>query len=85
MRIIYPALAALLVSGPAFAQSTESPMPPPDGMKLSEIIGKIEQRDHFQYIKEVEWESAGYYEVTYYTTDKAKVEIKIDPATGQPR
>jgi hypothetical protein len=54
-------------------------------MKLSEIIASVERRDKFQYIKEVEWEQEGYYEVTYYTTDKAKVEIKLDPVTGQPK
>lgn len=80
--------AVLLLCGSALAQTAtpaSAPVPPENGLKLSEIIAKIEQRDQFRYIDEVDWDEEGYYEVTYYTSDKAKVEIKIDPVTGQPR
>jgi hypothetical protein len=42
------------------------------------------QRQGFRYISEVDWDD-GAYEVTYYTTDKAKVEIRYDPVTGEPK
>ncbi|ANT51848.1 PepSY domain-containing protein [Mesorhizobium amorphae] len=85
MRIVVLAtsLAVLLVSGSAFA-ADEKPLPPPNAKKLSEIIAKVEQRNDFQYVKEVDWDS-GVYTVTYYTSDKAKVEISYDPVTGETK
>jgi hypothetical protein len=69
---------------PAFAQSTTRATPPQNATKLSQIVAKVEQRDHFNYIKEIEWSREGYYEITYYTTDKAKVELKVNPVSGKP-
>ena len=85
MRIVVLAigLAGLLVSGSAFA-ADDKPLPPPNAKKLSEIIAKVEQRDGFRYVKEVDWDSDGY-TVTYYTTDNAKVEITYDPVTAAPK
>ena len=54
-------------------------------MNLSEIIARIETRDQFRYVSEIDWDEDGYYRVIYFTSDKAKVEINIDPATGAPR
>ncbi len=87
MRNAIPGLlmTALLLSAPAVAQTQPQPMPPDKSLKLSEIIAKIEQRDQFRYIHEIDWDRDGYYDITYYTADKAKVEIKIDPVTGEPR
>ncbi|TIT47454.1 MAG: PepSY domain-containing protein [Mesorhizobium sp.] len=51
---------------------------------MSEIIAKVEQRDGFRYVKEVDWDKDGY-TVTYYTSDKAKVEIDFDPVTAEPK
>ncbi|RVA98087.1 PepSY domain-containing protein, partial [Mesorhizobium sp. M7A.F.Ca.CA.004.05.1.1] len=48
------------------------------------IIAKVEQRDGFRYVDEVDWDS-GAYTVTYYTADKAKVEITYDPVTAEPK
>lgn len=78
-------VVAVALCGQAQAQPATRPGPPEGSMKLSQIIDKIEARPQFQYIDEVDWDSDGYYEVTYYTTDKAKVEIKIDPKTGEAR
>lgn len=78
-------LAVLLGAMPAHAQTKDPAVPPQNSLKLSEIIAKIEQRDQFHYISEIDWESEGYYDVVYYTSDKAKVEIKIDPVSGEPR
>ena len=34
---------------------------------------------------EIEWdEDSGSYNITYYTSDKAKVEIKINAGSGEP-
>jgi hypothetical protein len=86
MKSIIVALAAVaLLTGAASAQSTSSPVPPPNAMKLSELIAKVEKRDKFQYISEIDWSQSGYYEVTYYTNDKAKVLINLDPVSGQPK
>lgn len=77
--------AALLAAMPALAQTKEPAIPPENSLKLSEIIAKIEKRDQFRYVTEIRWESEGYYDVVYYTSDKAKVEIKIDAVSGEPR
>lgn len=69
---------------PGFAQSTTKAMPPQNAMKLSQIVAQVEQRDHFNYISEIDWSRDGYYEITYYTTDKAKVELKVNPVSGKP-
>ena len=81
-------LAAVALSGTAgiaSAADSADKMPPEHGQKVSEIIARIESRPDFRYLESVEWDRQGYYEITYHTADKAKVEIKIDAATGQPR
>ncbi|RUX43664.1 PepSY domain-containing protein [Mesorhizobium sp. M4A.F.Ca.ET.020.02.1.1] len=80
--VLTTGLAVLLLGGPAFA-ADERPLPPSNAKKLSEIIAKVEQRPDFRYVKEVDWDG-GVYTVTYYTTDKAKVEISYDPVTAEP-
>jgi hypothetical protein len=86
MRTAIPGIlcTALLFAAPAWAQ-TQPPIPPEKSLKLSEIIARIEQRDQFRFINEIDWDEEGFYDITYYTSDKAKVEIKIDPVTGEPR
>jgi hypothetical protein len=76
-------VALLIAAGPAFA-ADETALPPPNAKKLSEIIAKVEQRDGFRYVKEVDWDKDSY-TVTYYTADKAKVEITYDPVTAEPK
>jgi hypothetical protein len=79
-------LVALLAPASfAIAQDKPPPVPPDNALKLSAIIATIEQRDAFHYVSDVEWNEDGYYDVTYFTTDKAKVEMKIDAVTGKPR
>ena len=85
-RIFGTALVTLVaLCGSVLAQSAPAPLPPENVLKLSEIIAKVEQRDQFRYVSEVDWDEEGFYDVIYFTSDKAKVEIKIDPVTGQPR
>jgi len=81
--VLATGLAVLFLGWPAFA-ADEKPLPPSNAKKLSEIITKVEQRPDFRYVKEVAWDS-GVYTVTYYTNDKAKVEISYDPVTAEPR
>lgn len=85
VRPLAAVLAALFLVGSAQAQSKAPPIPPENSMKLSEIIAKIETRDQFRYVSEVDWDEDGFYRVIYFTSDKAKVEINIDPVTGAPR
>ncbi len=55
----------------------------PEGEKLSDIIAKIESTADVKYIDEVDWNDRGYYEIEYYLNSGAKVEVKIDPKTGE--
>lgn len=57
----------------------------PEGKKLSEIIVEIENSTDFHYVDEVDWDDDGYYEIEYYLKNGSKVEIKIDPKTGETR
>ncbi|MER8825549.1 PepSY domain-containing protein [Mesorhizobium sp. M0938] len=81
--VLATGVVVLFLGEPALA-ADESPLPPPNARKLSEIIAKVEQRNDFRYVDEVDWDS-GAYTVTYYTTDKAKVEITYDPVTAEPK
>ena len=76
-------LALAMCSAAAIAQTKPSG-PPQDARKLSEIIAKVEQRPDFRYISAVDWDHDGY-DVTYFTTDQAKVEMKFDPVSGNPK
>ncbi|MGQ5718051.1 PepSY domain-containing protein [Pseudochrobactrum asaccharolyticum] len=55
----------------------------PEGAKLSDIIAKIENTADVKYVDEVDWNDRGYYEIEYYLDSGAKVEVKIDPKTGE--
>lgn len=77
--------ALLMICGAAQAQADPPPVPPENAMKLSAIIAKIEQRESFHYVSDIEWDREGNYNITYYTSDNAKVELKIDAVTGQAK
>jgi len=77
------AVSMALTAGVAVAQNKPNG-PPQNARKLSEIIAKVEQRPDFRYISEVDWDHDGY-DVTYYTSDDAKVEMKFDPVSGEPK
>ncbi|RWC40184.1 MAG: PepSY domain-containing protein [Mesorhizobium sp.] len=81
--LLATSVAVLLAGGPVLA-ADDRPLPPSNAKKLSEILAKVEKRDGFLYVKEVDWDS-GAYTVTYYTSDKAKVEINYDPVTAEPK
>lgn len=81
--MIAATIASVMLAGTAAAQQAMRE-PPQNAKKLSQIIAKVEQRPDFRYIDEVDWDDGGY-EVTYYTTDNAKVEIKFDPVSGETK
>ncbi|MDG4875158.1 PepSY domain-containing protein [Mesorhizobium sp. WSM4935] len=81
--VLATGIAASLAGGPVSA-ADDKPLPPQNAKKLSEIVAKVEHRTDFRYVKDVDWDSDGY-TVTYYTTDKAKVQITYDPVTGEPK
>lgn len=84
-QILGSIVVALILGGHAQAQNNAPTTPQENAMKLSEIVAKIEKRPQFRYVGEIDWDQDGFYDITYYTTDKAKVEMKIDPKTGEPR
>lgn len=88
MHARIPLLAGLLIAMPfvAHAQDADDRLPPTGSQPLSAIIAKVEQRDGFRFIDEIEWEEdSKTYEVVYYTTDRAKVEIHYDAMTGDAK
>lgn len=85
-NLLFAAVTIAALAIPGVAQSEDAtPVPPADARLLSEIIAKVEKRDQFHYIDEIRWNQDGYYQVTYFTNDKAKVEINYNPVTGEPR
>ncbi len=80
MRDALIALSAfVLLPASALAQ------PPADAMPLSQILATIESEADCSHFDEVDWDSDGYWEIEYYRADGAKIEIDIDPVSGQPR
>lgn len=84
IRVLAASVAVVAFISPALAQNAAA-IPPENAKSLSSIITEIEKRPDFRYISSLEWDDDGYYEVTYHTSDKAKVEIKIDAVSGSPR
>ena len=74
------ALSALLLAGPALAAP-----PPANARSASDVMRMVEQRPDFGHLGEMEWDDGGYWKVEYRTRDGAKVELRIDPVSGQPR
>lgn len=80
LRYIFP-VALALSAAPAAADRT----PPADAMPLSAIVSALETQYDIQFIDEIEWDDDGYWEVEFYTNDGAKVELELDPVTGESR
>ncbi|RQP19640.1 MAG: PepSY domain-containing protein [Brucella intermedia] len=47
------------------------------------MIAKIDHKADTAFIDEVDWNDRGYYEIEYVTKAGAKVEVKVDPKTGE--
>ncbi|MDO5613548.1 MAG: PepSY domain-containing protein [Paracoccus sp. (in: a-proteobacteria)] len=77
------AIPATLIAGTAFADTA----PPAGSMKLSDVVALIENQAgaELAYIKEVDWDDDGYWDVEYRTTAGAKVDLRLDPVTGENR
>ena len=58
-------LALIAISSAAQAQATSISAPPPNGKKLTEILAKVEGRDKFKFISEVDWSQTGFYDIFY--------------------
>lgn len=71
---------AFALLSPAFAAG-----PPPGSIPLSDIILSFEETGDVAYFDEIEWDDDGYWEIEFRRPDGAKVEIKIDPLTGEAR
>ncbi len=74
------ALLAATLAAPAFAAP-----PPANARPASEVLRMVEQRPDFAYLAELDWDNDGYWKVEYRTRDGAKVELRIDPVSGEPR
>lgn len=76
LAIISPESLALAQSMPAG--------PPQNAIKLSDIVTRVEKRPGFQFIERIVWFNDAYI-VTFYTSEKARVEMHFDAVTGQPK
>jgi hypothetical protein len=80
LHYIFP-LALTLCGAPALADRT----PPADALPLSVIVTGLETQYDIQFIDEIDWDEDGYWDVEFYTKAGAKVELKINPVTGEAR
>lgn len=75
---------AVLAAAALFVARGLVPKPPPqDGLPLSRILGGLEDAHDIRAFTEVEWNRAGYWEIELITRDRRRVELRIDPHTGQ--
>ncbi|WP_439547695.1 PepSY domain-containing protein [Falsiroseomonas sp.] len=81
MRLTLTAAALLAMTAlPAWAAA-----PPANARPASELLRMIEQRPDFGHLAELDWDDDGYWKVEYRTRDGRKVELRIDPVSGEPR
>lgn len=59
--------------------------PPADALPLSQIIATLEEQagPDLAYIDEVDWDDDGYWKVEYRTMQGARIELRLDPVTGE--
>lgn len=79
-RLALAALGLALTATPALADP-----PPADALPLSEIVRMVEQARAVAYIKEVDWDEDGYWEIEYVRQGGGEVEIEVDPRDGRIR
>ncbi len=58
--------------------------PPSDAMPLSQVLQAMEAGGNVAYFDEIEWDD-DHWEIEYYMPDGSKVEVEVDPVSGQPR
>lgn len=76
-------VTALSVLGLLAVGQPASAAPPADAKPLSEIIETLEANTDVAHVADVEWDDKGYWEVDYVRKDGSKVEVKLDPVTGE--
>jgi hypothetical protein len=79
-RRILP-LATLALAVPAVALAA----PPQGARPASEVIRQVEQRPDFGHLRDLEWDNDGYWEVEYVTREGARIKLRLDPLSGEPR
>lgn len=79
-RFSMTALLLALAASPAFADR-----PPADALPLSQIVRMVEEGGDVDYIKEVDWDDDGHWEIEYVRQGGGQVEIDVDPRTGRIR
>lgn len=79
-------LSGLLLAALLLAPQPALAAPPAEAKPLSEIVKMLEDGGNVAYVREVEWDDRGsYWEVEYMQTGGGKVEVKLDPVTGEPK
>lgn len=78
-------VTALSVLGLVAAAQPAAAAPPADAKALSEVVEMLEGNPDVAYIAEVEWDEKGYWDADYVRKDGSRVEVKLDPVTGEPR
>ncbi|MFC7706365.1 PepSY domain-containing protein [Plastorhodobacter daqingensis] len=82
MRILPSLALSALILAPIAAQAQSRP--PEDARPLSEILAIVEEREGVVSFTDIDWDRDGYWEVEFFT-ETGKVEMNIDPITGEPR
>ena len=55
---------------------------PENAMALSGIVAALEARDDYDRLRKLEWDHDGVWEVEYHPNDGGKIEVEIDPVSG---
>ena len=79
-KLLPLALVVGLAAGSALADGR-----PRDALPLLEVIRLVEAERDVAYVKEVEWEEDGYWEIAYVNSNGRAIEIEVDPRTGHIR
>ena len=56
--------------------------PPADGMPLPALLAEVQARENVAWFDEVNWDDDGYWEIEFGRQGGGKVEIRVDPITG---
>lgn len=80
LRYIFP-VALAMSTAPALADR----QPPAQALPLSTIVAGLERQYDIAWIDEIEWDDDGYWDIEFFDRAGSKVDLKIDPVTGQPK
>ena len=74
-------LSVISLAGAAQAQ-VRGQTPPADGMPLPALLAEVQARENVAWFDEVNWDDDGYWEIEFGRQGGGKVEIRVDPITG---